>query len=219
MSMLPGMTGPAALQRPSLISLFATAIATSGATITAPASILAGDLIVLVDRAEQATTALPALVTPAGFTSLGNVSLTDVRMNTSYKLAAGTEGGTVITGMNGTFNNAKAMAVFRRQGKVFASVIPSAWGGQATDGDPTPQAVASGAAGALPRIVLGSYGVATGGSVVTRTMTPPKDAEVGAGIVAFLAWKFYEYTPQDTTIDTADNGNRNTLQSGYVTLT
>ncbi len=100
---------------PPITSLTRVLSATSTlATITYPAGIQAGDLILLIDRAAGTTS---SLAIPTGFTQISTTAtvaqnLFPYRVTYSYKIATGTETGN-ITGQDGSTSDAKTMIVFR----------------------------------------------------------------------------------------------------------
>lgn len=199
------------------ISVFGSATSVA-ASITAPASILAGDLLVLLDRAENLASPPPTLVTPTGFTSIGN--LTDgtfARQNLSYKIADGSESSSSITGMTGDEYVYKAMYVFR--GNIAISTAsPLSVGGEATAANPVSQTVTAGS-GATPLIVLGAYSVYSDSGLSTvdpRTFSTTKDGEISPNTSLYLAYKIYNGTPANTSIDMDDEGVENFLQSCYL---
>lgn len=187
----------------------------SGATITAPASINAGDLIVLIDYAINAT-GLPTEVVPSGFTSISSVSSGKTRCILSYKKADGTEGSSSITGMSSNINVMyKVIVTFR--GDVAATTITSNDpDGEATTGNPTAQTVTA-SGGSSPLVVIGGY--ASNNNVNPRTMSPAKDGEVGSSTVAYIAWKIYNSSPADVSVDMDDEGSAvHCLTSCYIEM-
>lgn len=198
------------------ISLFASNTST-GSTIAVPASILAGDLLLLLDRAGNISTS-PTSVTPGDFTNIADTAGgSTTRMISSYKKALGSESGATLTGMNGNLNNNKALYVFR--GNVAAGTItPSSPNAQGTTGDPDAQTVLA-AAGVAPLVVFGGYGATT--AVDTRTFTVAgvgaKDGEINPSTLLYLAYKIYNAAPADVVVDMADEGT-NILQSFFVQM-
>jgi hypothetical protein len=221
MSFLPGMFPAAAAAAVSLTTIVQVLSATSTATtITVPADVRAGDLLVLLDRCNGivlCTGDPPAAVVPSGFTTIsnqatGNGVASPRRQIASYKLADGSEASTSLTGMTAASGGAKILAVFRG-GIPIVSVVLNDVGGQTTDGNPTAQVVnASG--GTPPLIVFGFYG--SNSAIDPRTFSTTKDGELSQGNL-WLAWKVYNSAPADTSIDMADEGNVNILQSCYIT--
>lgn len=204
------------------ISLRGVASST-GSTITAPAGIAAGDLIILNDVASN-NAGNPTDVTPTGFTLIGT-SLSNglQRNNLSYKFADGTEGSSSITGMNGTNTNSKSMLVFNTAGaKSFVLSTPNE---VASTANPSPQTV-SASGGTPPLVVIGAYGSNPGGDVSPRTFTvsavDAKDGEInedgatsGTTGQSWLAYKIYNSSPADVSVDMDDEGT-NYLHSLYI---
>ena len=194
------------------LTFFGSATAASGATITAPASIIAGDIIIIADRALN-NSGLPTLVVPTGFTSISALALTDTRQIVSYKIAAGTEGGTNITGMSGTNANKKAMYVLRPS-SVPTKVIPLSVNGQITDSNPGAQTVTS-SAGAVALAAFAVYGTDSN-PITPRTFSPAPDGEITPATNFYLAYKIYNSSPANISVDMDDEGLGNALQSFYI---
>jgi hypothetical protein len=194
----------------SLTSLSQVLSATSlAATITVPAGVQGGDLLVLLDNALGAT--VPATVIPTGFTSIGNINDGgQARQILSYKIADGSEASTSITGMDST-SETKALYVFRGDAPI-TSASPASVNGEATTGNPVSQTVTSGS-GLAPLIVIGGYGANV--AVSPRTMSPAKDGEINPSTVMYLAYKIYNLSPSDVSVDMDDEGI-NYLQSCYI---
>lgn len=220
MNFLPGWS-PGFIASGALTSITQVGTSTStGATINFPAGIQAGDLIVLVDRAIGSFNTLPTDVTPSGFTLIGTVNqaatgspFVSVRQNLWYKLATGSESG-ALTGMDGAGSDHKAMYVFR--GNKAASVLTvGSVGGQSTDSDPTAQNVTA-SSGVAPLVVIGAYG--STGTVDPRTFSTTKDGEINPSVNCYLAYKIYNSAPADSSIDMADEGSGNSLQSCYIQM-
>jgi hypothetical protein len=200
---------------------FVDSATSTGASVTGPAGILPGDLLVLFDRAVAAGSGTPpTTVLPSGFTSISNspgsnAAPNSVRSILSYKIADGSEASASLTGMNGS-SNGKMLAVFRGDAPV-SSVSPSTPNAETTDGNPASQNVAA-SGGVAPLIVVGAYGCGTA-AVDPRTFSPAKDAEItssGTG-TRYLAYKIYNSSPADVTVDMDDEGDLNSLQSCFIT--
>jgi len=227
MNFLPGwFPAGAAAARAVLSSIVQQASATStGETITAPADIIAGDLLVIADKAQSTIGSTPTAVTPSGFTSVANSSIgssgsgTSWRQMFSYKIANGSEANASITGMNGSISDNKVMLVFRGNVPI-QTATPNTFGAQAVDTNPAAQSVTA-SGGTPPLIIFGIYGSST--AVDPRTFTvggsSAKDGEVNSGTVLYVAWKIDISSPADASIDMDDEGNGNILQSGYIALT
>jgi hypothetical protein len=217
---IPGFLPPIAADTALRLTQVLSATDPSGAAFTLPTGIQVGDLIVVFDLAVSAG-GDPSAVIPSGFNQVVTVSDGAARGLLSYKIAAGTEGGTSLNGMDSTIEG-KLTYVFRGNNKAIASAVPTDVNSQSTGANPTAQVVnASGVA--TPLIVIGCYGTNTSaGNLDPRTFNPAKDGEInvtlaGAGNDDFmyLAYKIYNSNPADVTIDMDQEGNRNVLMSCY----
>lgn len=205
-----------------------SATSTNSANITAPVGIAAGDLIVMYDCATSDSG--PASVVPTGFTQIydSGISGSNGKAITSYKIAAGTEGGTTITGMVGAgalSSSAKAIYVFRGDNPI-AVITALDVDNTNTTGNPGAQTITS-ATGVVPLVVLGFY-VVTGNTLVNpRTFTvggiAAKDGEVNASYNGplidtdlWIAYKIYNSAPADVVVDMDDEGADNFLGSCYL---
>lgn len=209
-----GFTSPGTTPVTTLVK---QADATStGASVTAPADIIAGDLLVLADVAGGPS--LPAAVTPSGWTLIASTTAgTTLRGMLHYKIATGDEASSIITGMNGSTNN-KVLLVFRPNAPI-QSATPNTFGAEGTTNNPSPQTVIA-SAGTPPLVVLGLYGA--GVAVDPRTFTvggsAAKDGEVSAsGNRLYTAWKIYNSSPANVVID-MDDESLQVLQSGYIAV-
>ncbi len=204
-----------------LTSITQVGSATStGETIVAPADIRPGDLIVLADFAVNNSTAANAGVLPSGFTEIGSTLLIAAGTNgmhlyTSYKRANGTEDSAVLTGILGGSTSAKALYLFR--GDLAAlTVTVGGFTGQASNGDITLQTVTASTAVA-PLIVFGVYANYIA-AVDPRTMSPAKDAEVNPNTRLYLAYKIFNDSPVNVSVDMDDEGDGNAVQSFYIQM-
>lgn len=204
----------------ALTTLSEQASATStAATITGPASIAAGDLLVLWDAA-NGSFGEPTSVVPTGFTSIIDFSTvgTDLRCIASYKIADGSEASATITGMDGAAADHKMLYVFRGNVAI-SSVSANDTASEINIGNPLAQTVnASG--GTPPLIIFGGY-LSLGSTIDPRTFTvggsPSKDGEISTGTDAYLAYKIYNASPADTVVDMDDEGSTyNALASFYL---
>lgn len=218
MTFLPGlmtgmMMGAAAA---TLTTLWEAANATStGETITGPAGILAGDLIVLLDRADDSDSSAPASVVPTGFTAISDVHSNGpaTRQILSYKLADGTEASATITGMVGASSTHKALYVFRGNIDIAEVTIQDADGVGQT-GNPAAQTITA-SGGAAPLIVIGAFGAL---NTITESFTPAEDDSltVTGSEEIILAYKIYDSSPANVTIDQGDHSGMNGLQGCYI---
>lgn len=214
MSFLPGCFPAifAAAEAAAVTSLAVQSSNTSSAqTITGPADIAAGDLLVLYDMAVDSPA--PSAVVPTDFTIVTNVSDSILRGIISYKIADGSEASASLTGMNGATQNRKALYVFRGDVAI-NTVSPQSVNQPApTGGDPTAQSVTAGS-GAVPLVVIAGYG--SSGIIDPRTFSTTKDGEINPNTNMYLAYKIYNSSPANTTIDMADEGVSNNLHSFYL---
>ncbi len=180
---LPGMSPGFIALAPDLgiLSLHSATSNFLSSTIDVPATVVAGDLLVLYDMGASNVVTAPTDVTPTGFTQIGTVTDTGggvrgYRCNLSYKLAVGGEASSTLTGLNSSTEH-KVLFVFRGS-RVITAVSVSDYEGFAGTGTPTAQVVAA-SAGTKPLVVIAGYSDAdnSGGSVGTRGMIPAKDAE------------------------------------------
>lgn len=195
------------------ISVFGSSTSSSS-SITLPANIEAGDIIVLLDRSYGF--GVPTTVIPSGFISISNIAnAISARQIVSYKLAVGTEGSSSINGMSGSVDVKKAVYVFRGDIEI-TSVNISTPNGELTSGNPSSQNVAA-SGGTAPLVVLAGYGCrASSGSVNPRTFSPAKDGEISPATNLYLAYKIYNSSPSDVSIDMDDEGDENSMQSFYI---
>jgi hypothetical protein len=190
---------------------------TNSATITAPATIQAGDILILAQYSSSLTS-VPTAVFPSGFTTVVNTGGVEARAIISYKIADGSEASAVFTGMDATGTDqfdAKAMYVFRGDAAAVSVTISDVNGEVQTSGNPAAQ-VKNIASEVAPLVVIGSFGTEPTGTVDPRTWTPgPKDGEINPTNQFYLAYEIFTSGWADTTIDMADEGFGNALQSFY----
>lgn len=218
MSFMPGQfpAGAAAVRSVTSLVQHDSSIDESGGAFTLPNDIQAGDLIVVYDFAQSSASPPPTTVVPSGFTSLINANDGNInRLILSAKIAEAGDAGAVRTGMD-SLAETKLVVTFRGDVPIsqFSFASPNS---QITTGNPTSQSVTA-ASGLVPLIVLAAYFV-DGGAVSPRTFSPAKDGEVNATTVGdhWLAWKIYNSSPADTTVDMDDEGTFNGLLSCYIT--
>jgi hypothetical protein len=191
---------------------FRTSATSSATTLTAPSTIVAGDLLVW---SENSVTfgGLPTSVVPTGFTSISNNTVgTNRRIITAYKIAVSGDASSTITGM--TTNNAltKMLLVFSTNGATSASVFDIGY--ETTNNDPAAQTITSGS-GTPPLVSIGYVRTGTG----TYSMTPTEDGVVSTNsdvAGSFFVYKIYNSSPADVTVDATDGGNNNTINSFYI---
>jgi hypothetical protein len=200
------------------VSIYGSATSEDTDYITAPVGIGAGYLIVLLDRMEN-NSGQPDLVTPTGFTSIGDVSdgLYN-RQNLSYKITDGTEGGEDIYGMSATDDTdyiRKALYVFSGNVAINSATVHSVHG-QSTSGDPTSQTVTA-SDGPSPLVIIAGYSTYYA-SISPRTFSTGADGEIHIWTDFYLDYKIYNSSPANTSIDMDAEGEENLLQSCYISL-
>ena len=182
-------------------------------TITAPASINAGDLLVLVQRARN-TSGAPSDVTPTGFTDIPtSLTGTNTRISCKYKIADGTEDSSTITGMNGDNQNAKVLLQYRANIPLTA-LSASSLIGVITDANPAVQTLtASGGTG----IVLGITSASAQTAITTDTISITPDHDINTASSILIVDDYIQASsPADYTWDMGDEGNRNGLVGFYL---
>jgi hypothetical protein len=208
-----------ALRTPRLTLAFRSSAtsANAGANTTAPSDIARGDLIVHSDFAIT-TGAMPATAVPSGFTSINESSeaagASQGKAILSYKVADGSEAGATLVGMDGGLGEGKVVLVFKANLPI-RFVATGSVNGQVIDTDTTEQIVTA-SLGAAPLIVFAHMANGSGAAQDPRTFTPSPDAEVSAATNLYLLYKIYNTLGSDTTVNTADEGVSNALQSCYI---
>ena len=190
----------------------------SSSTITIPTSAQQGDWAVLFDAARAGSGSIGA-VTPSGWTNLASSFVEggdSLRLMTSHRILGASPGGTSVTGMNDA-GEAKIMLIFRPSTSII-STVPSSWNAQATAGDPTLQTVsASGVTTPLIVVAAGAGMSVPAFATETPAMTNLSKSATSLGIR--IGYTIYNSSPSNQSIDIADGGTANALQSGYVRFT
>jgi hypothetical protein len=196
---------------PKLSDLAFHASATSTAsTLSAPVTILPGDLLVFIQNCGASSA--PAAAAPFGFTQITTSNGSTARAVMSYKIATGVEAGGNLGGMTGTVYH-NILLVFRGNIPITAAV-PASAANQTTDTAPANQVV-SAASGLAPLVVLALWARGIGDTTV-RGFTPAADAEVKASNQLYAKYKIYDSAPADTTCTMPDDGTQNILHSCYI---
>lgn len=222
MSFLPGMYPGAVTGGVDAMEVsFIDSANSNVATITAPATIVAGDLLILF-QSSTSSGSPPTAVTPSGWTNLVNDSLdygvAGDRVMVDYKIAAGTEDGSTITGMDGSLDDRKVMLQFRGDPVIASVSLQDLAIEFANAGDPAGQ-TCNASGGVVPLIVFGLWSNA-GGSIDPRSFSPAADGEVAvSGSTAFyVKYKIYNSSPANVSVDMEDEGNENILASFYLQI-
>lgn len=195
----------------------ATSSATNG-RITGPASIIAGDILILIDKGVIAGSP-PGTTIPSGFTAVFNVTGNSTRLITSYKLADGSEAGATIQGMDlrGTGGTSSMiMLVFRPN--IAATVLTlSGVASESSTGNPAAQVVPI-ASALFPAVVVGVYSANASISSGNRSMVPAEDGEFNQTNTLYTKYKIFNVddTFEDVTVDMGAVSNPNILGSFYM---
>lgn len=212
-------TKPAVGGGGGVTSLTFQASATSeDSTVTAPASIQAGDLLIAAQHVLNF--APPGAAVPSGFTQIltfqpSGSSL--IRMTVSYKIADGSESGASLSGMS-AFISQWIVMQFRGDAPISVAT-PADIGSAGADTNPAAQTVTSGG-GTPPLVVIGMY--ASGSAVSPRTFTVggvgAKDGEANPNTGFYMARKVFNSSPADVVVDMDDEGDDNMLASFYISV-
>ena len=196
----------------SSLSFVDDATEDGGDAITAPASIDAGDLLVMLDYHVKPDGG----GLPAGWTQILNLSGAYVEVTASYLIADGTEDGASITGWTGGLEGGKIIQQFRGDSPASAVTVQDV-GSQLTSGNPTAQTITA-SGGTVPLIAFAGYG--SSGAVSPRTFTPAEDGETSVSnptiVELYLKYKIYNASPANISVDMDDEGFDNALVSFYL---
>jgi hypothetical protein len=199
-------------------------------TATVPSGVQAGDIIVSFQQAINSTTTIPTNVVPTGFTAYRSNTNTSTsqsaRVTVCYKTAAGTESGTTLSGMTGTYGTQWVIAVYRPGYLAGAPMASQFYTGtinstQVSDGVPTNLSFQLGTLG--PRLIKPCIAFAyysSTGSITSRGSSISATRELG-GFNFYV--KFFDYTSKtdtfaDATISMGDYGNSNMQGIGAIEI-
>lgn len=202
-------------------TFLASSTSTQSSSCSMPASIAEGDLALYLDVENIAVLAVPAAVTPSGFTLIRTDTASagyGARVTSSYKLLVGTEGGTSIAGISFNTLSDKIILVFRPS-SVISDVTVNSLNGQAIATTPTNQSLTMSNAPSLPVIGIATYG--GDGAVTTRGDSAATMVEVSSSSSGYAKYVIYNKgaSPVDSTISMNDTGVQNCMQSFYLTFT
>jgi hypothetical protein len=225
--------GPTPFIGRSVVASFHDSADSALATVTVPATVEAGDLLVLLDSA-RAVSGTVTKVVPTDFDEIVSDDLSinpgvpvHDRVVWSMKLAEAGDAGASITGMDAT-NDAKLLLVFRGD-RPFKSATSKSAVADATQSNPSAQVVPV-TTGGGSLICLGAYIEAAGPpDVGTRTFTiasvDAKDDEIENSVLGLEQWVAYKLfnpgiTKADVTVDMIDedtaSGAVNILASCFI---
>lgn len=154
-------------------------------------------------------------VTPTGFTRwTGGISNTTIaRSVLAYKLCTGSEAGN-ITGMDPSPDGSAYTTLVIFRGDIPVTTITASTANfTSIDTNPAAQNIAA-SGQPTPLVVICGYG--SSGGVDPRTFSPAKDGEVSPHGRTWQAWKIYNSSPANVSVDMDDEGYANTLASGYL---
>lgn len=195
-----------------------SATTSTGTNITAPASIEAGDLLILTQWGGQ-NTSPPSDVTPTDWTDVPtSQSITSggagARLSMKYKIADGTEDGSTITGMNAAAVNRKIILLFRANKPITALTVSAAVG-DSTSGNPSTQTILA-SLGTPPVLGVATYALSpSSGTINPRTMSVTEDIEVKSDDNHWIKAYVQNSSPADFTFDMDDEGSINQLLGAY----
>lgn len=198
-------------------NVFFTLSASDGtvtSSITVPAGVQQGDLLIVYNHAYNTTGTIPTAATPSGFTQVYNSSLANAsgsisaRAISSYKLALGNESGTSLTCMTANF-----MAVFILVYKT-NSVSPnltllytgSGGGANMTNANPTDYTLSLSAQN-KPVLAIGACFNQTDTQI---SFSPAPDTQIPASNSIYrLAPKIFNSSPSNFSVTAGDGGVAN----------
>lgn len=223
--MPPGLIAPSGAWAPH-VSLRSSTSNAGSSTIAIPAGVVAGDILVFMQlRWREGTNDPGNLVVPEGWSTLASVAGTggsDTRhVGIHYKIAAGNEGGTTITGMSAANAGAKIVLVFTGP---FSAITPGSTFGVSPMNENNSQSITSADASA-PVIALAAY-ASTTGSGGTRSVTPSDNSVVAQEEDAHLQGYYSIFNSSPSNVVCVWNGlvnstlrNRGAWCGGYLALT
>jgi len=200
---------------------FVASTSSNASSVNLPADIQAGDILIYLDIARDATT--PTLVTPTGFTNIsstGNAEAT-CRVASHRRFADGTEDGLSRTGMAGSSSRVRKIVLQFRANQPLASITVGSINAQCTDGNPSSANITS-SGGTAPVVLFAFYGcmgnLGDNGSVSQRNFSPAEDAEIANGTAAYAKYKILNTTASlaDYAVDMTDDNGSQGLIGGYI---
>lgn len=211
---MPGAAGAGGAEELTDIAVVTRATST-GASLTAPANIQPGDLLMWCDS--PFSFGVPTLVIPAGFTLIVDAPDGFVRTVVAYKIADGSEASSSIAGMSGELNNRKLLCVFRGN-TLISEATANDVDFEVTNDTPANQTITA-SGGTVPLVVFAAYAVHINPGSLSPTWDDIESFTASsAGI--HLAWKVYNAaaSPTNHVASTSDQGNGNTLISFFLEL-
>ena len=187
--------------------------------ITPHANARVGDFAVLAQRATATDATIPTAVVPTGFTEVSGegevVSTVANRSSVAYRTLASTA---AITGMDGTAEDTKVLAIFRPLRGAVGTVTASTWALESTHASDQANQTVSCAGQAAPIIAFGMASKRAG-TAVSITGTPSLDygQYVSPGTLQlFFGFKLFNGSPADVLMDYQNQNNSDMMTTGYL---
>ena len=200
---------------------FISSTTSAASTITCP-TVEAGDIGILWDVAGDSGP--PSAVVPSGWTAISNLNVDAgtyaIRAILSYKIFAGTEDGSTITGMTGVNSEPKVLLLFRpNAGSVVSALeLQSPWNEFCADANPPTQTIlASGQPAPLIRIAATGRVAGTPTVSLTGVFDAATIGQTDNNARAVIGYAVQNSSPSDdNTIDNNLSGGAYALVSGWL---
>ena len=193
------------------VDYITSTVISDSTTITCPASISSGDLLLFVDHNGLNN---PTLVTPTGWTLIATTADAFDTNGLFWKIADGTESSSTITGMSNAYGG-KAIIQFRaNDSQAITSFSIDGVVSTITDGDPGQQTVAA-SGGTIPVVGIALF-ITEATQVDPRTTSITPDQEIVADQSVYIHIYQQTSSPADYTFDMADDGYSNSLIGCYL---
>lgn len=189
---------------------------TTTSSITLPASISAGDLLIISHSAGNGS-GTPAAVTPSGFTLAGTYTSSFGRQSLHWKLALGTESSASVSILSGT-SYQRGLAVQFRANEAITAVTAGSPVGQITDSNPTSKNITA-SASSSPLVVIACWTDSPSFNAISPRTQSPAMTEISDVVNQYMGWLFYASSPSDQSFDMDDEGQDNGLNGVYLELT
>jgi hypothetical protein len=222
--MLPGLSpiAAAAASRGIVPAYIGYTSSIESSTVTLPAIVKAGDVLILFDYVSGGGAGPPSAHVPTGWTSIASYTGGDGRLASSYKIAAGTEGGSSITGITHDDHSAKAVLQFRSAKKITGLTVAGAVGEMNSGGNPSVKTIAA-SGGVRPVLGLAAFSAVDYSSFTPRTCSITPDDEIliadsnsGNRIALYIQRYLQQGAPANYTFDMDDESDLNGLLGFYM---
>lgn len=190
---------------------------TTTTTLTLPASILDGDLIVIVDRFVNSS-GLPSDTAISDYTRIHTVTGgSTVRISLYYKIAVAADSSANVTVPTGT-TGLRATGVVLRPDEAITGVTQGGEVGEISNNNPASQNITSGS-GVAPLVAIAAWANGGSDSAISPRTQSPAMTEISDNTHQYLGYKFYASSPADQSFDMDDEGGGNALIGAYLQLT